>query len=102
MFNEEKYVQFVARQFYGLYTTIWVKKEIASEFQDINSHFLPKPNSQNKGLCMAFSFRFYDQFYCIINSQFTQGASLKQKNQEYMEIIEKITFLKNIKIPDHE
>lgn len=96
------YIELVSRQSFNLYTTVWVKKELFPEFKEILVQRSLKSGSNVKTNCLAISFRIFDQFYCLMNTQFMNGGNLKQKNQEYLDIIENITFSKEMKILDHE
>lgn len=101
VFNEKEYVNVLSKQFFGLYITFWASKALFEEINDIRTEKISQ--GTNKGSCLALHFTLMESSFCFLNSQFVEGqGKIKQRNQQFQDILDNINFGKECFIQNHE
>lgn len=105
VFNVKEYVCLLSKQYYGLYMSMFVKKQLVDQIEDLmydkcslDQSFLMNSKTQSLGL----HFKVFGKSFCFINSRFVDGSGkTKQRNQNYQYFLENLKF-KDSKVSDHK
>ncbi|TPX55598.1 hypothetical protein PhCBS80983_g05190 [Powellomyces hirtus] len=97
------FVKVVSKQLVGMLIVLYVNEAEKEHVREVSAEYLGTGllgMMGNKGAA-AIRFRFYDSFYCFVNSHLAADASMvDRRNSDYAEICRRITFPLTAQYPD--
>lgn len=96
-FDEKDYICLMYKQSFGFFITCWIQKSLLERISET------KIEKSKKGYGICYQIYIDTLRICFVNSQFVDGqGKLKQRNEQYTDMIENISFGENIGILKHE
>ncbi|KAI8593400.1 hypothetical protein BDZ88DRAFT_404548 [Geranomyces variabilis] len=101
--KRHNYVKVASKQLVGMLIVLYVEESEKQHVREISAEYLGTGllgMMGNKGAA-AIRFRFYDSYFCFVNSHLAADASMvDRRNQDYQEICRRVTFPLPAQYPD--
>ncbi|TPX59296.1 hypothetical protein SpCBS45565_g07773 [Spizellomyces sp. 'palustris'] len=99
----KKYVKVASKQLVGMLIVLYIDERERDKVKEISAEYLGTGllgMMGNKG-ATAIRFRYYDSYFCFVNSHLAADASMvERRNQDYQEICRRIVFNLPSQYPD--